>query len=65
MLTSKSKHACMYSILSLTSKALNQGVTDRVFLLQDGTDRVLAKKCGYWDGLGGVVRKVKRQKTHI
>ena len=31
MLTSKSKHACMYSILSLTSKALNQGVTDRFF----------------------------------
>ena len=34
-----------------------QGPTGRVFLLRDGTGRVLAKKFGYQDGSGRVVRR--------
>ena len=34
-----------------------QGPTGRGFLLRDGTGWVLAKKFGYWDGSGRVVRK--------
>ena len=34
-----------------------QGPTGRVFLLRDGTGRVIAKKFGYRDGSGRVVRQ--------
>ena len=42
-----------------------QGPTGRGFWLWDGTGRVLAKKVGYRDGSGRVVRKFWRQKAHI
>ena len=42
-----------------------QGPTGRGFWLRDGTGRVLAKKVGYRDGSGRVVRKFWRQKAHI
>ena len=34
----------------------DQGLTGSVYLLSDGTGRVLAKKFGYWDGSGRVMR---------
>ena len=42
-----------------------QGLTGRGFLLQDGAGRKLAKKFGYRDGSGRVVRKFYRQKANI
>ena len=48
-----------------TSSRQEQGPTGRGFLLRDGTGRVLAKKVGYRDGSGRVVRKFWRQKAHI
>ena len=43
----------------------DQGLTGRGFWLWDGTGRVLAKKFGYRDGSGRVVRKFWRQKAHM
>ena len=41
------------------------GPTGRGFWLRDGTGRVIAKKVGYRDGSGRVVRTFWRQKAHI
>ena len=43
----------------------DQGPTGRGFWLRDRTGRVLAKKFGYRDGSGRVVRKFERQKAII
>ena len=45
-----------------TSNGHGQGPTGRGFLLWDGTGRVFAKKFGYRDGSGRVMRKSTKPK---
>ena len=51
--------------ISMSAWVGDQGLTGRGFLLRDGTGRVLAKKFGYRDRSGRVVRQFERQKAHM